>query len=118
MLCGYSNLSLWTNKHISRLDISNFLTFSMKIACSLDDRIHQIPQLHFFEILAFDVATIDDLVAEQVRVISVLYLHVDMVTVASPPLPQNYVFSNFWLRGRNTLSDCYNPLTVFSHFLN
>jgi hypothetical protein len=70
-----------------------------------DDGVDEVPKFSLLEVLVLHGEAIDDFIAQEVRVVLVLDLSGERSTVLMPPLPQNSVFSNFWLMGRKMFSN-------------
>jgi hypothetical protein len=67
----------------------------MKSRGSLNDSVYQIPKLRFLEFFSVHCAAVDDLITEKIGIVFILNLNEEKGTMVSPPLPQNYVLSNF-----------------------
>jgi hypothetical protein len=111
-------LSLWRDEDVLRADVSKFEALGVEGAGSGNDGVDEVPKFSLLEVLVLHGEAIDDLIAEEVGVVLVLDLGGEGSTVLMPPLPQNSVFSNFWLIGRKMFSNSPISFTFFSQRLN
>jgi hypothetical protein len=83
-----------------------------------EDRVDQIPEFALLEDLAVHSATIYHLVPQEIGVVLVADLPKEILTDASPPLPQNSVLVNLRLIGRKMFYPYFSPDSCVYHFLN
>jgi hypothetical protein len=94
VLGSHSYLPLRTNKHVLGTNISHLFPPGVERVSGREDRVDQIPQFPLLEDLAVHSATIYHLVPQEIGVVLVADLPKEILTDASPPLPQNSVLVN------------------------